>query len=85
MNKPCFCRNFFLTDLRHKRLKNTIDLLLFCGEHFYGFSESEYEVGTFTRGTALGERQAGLSKVSSIRSAPGGRPRIKTFGRDTKK
>ena len=40
MNKPYFCRNFFLTDWRHKRLKNTIDLLLFYGEHFYGFSES---------------------------------------------
>ena len=29
MNKPYFCRNFFVTDWRHKRLKNTIDLLLF--------------------------------------------------------
>ena len=36
MNKPYFCRNFF----SHKRLKNTIYLLLFYGEHFYGFSES---------------------------------------------
>ena len=43
MNKPYFCRNFFLTDWRHKRLKNTTDLLLFYGEHFYGFSESEVE------------------------------------------
>ena len=33
MNKPYFCRNFFLT--------NTIDLSLFYGEHFYGFSESD--------------------------------------------
>ena len=41
MNKPYFCRNFFLTDWRHKRLKNKIDLLLFYREHFYGFSESE--------------------------------------------
>ena len=41
MNKPYFCRNFFLIDLCHKRLKNTIDLLLFYGENFYGFSESE--------------------------------------------
>ena len=32
---------FFLINWRHKRLKNTIDLLLFYGEHFYGFSESE--------------------------------------------
>ena len=40
MNKPYICRNFFHTDWRHKRLKNTIDLLLFYGEHFYGFSES---------------------------------------------
>ena len=39
MNKPYFCQDFFLTDWRHKRLKNTIDLLLFYGEHFYGFSE----------------------------------------------
>ena len=30
----------FLIDWRHKRLKNTIDLLLFYGEHFYGFSEN---------------------------------------------
>ena len=36
MNKPYFCPNFFLTDWRHKRLKNTIDLL----QHFYGFWES---------------------------------------------
>ena len=28
-NKPYFCRNFFLADWCHKRLKNTIDLLLF--------------------------------------------------------
>ena len=42
MNKPHFCRNVFLTDWRHKRLKNTIDLLLFHGEHFYGFSESDF-------------------------------------------
>ena len=41
MNKPYLCRNFFLTDWRHKRLKNTIDLLLFYGENFYGFSESD--------------------------------------------
>ena len=41
MNKPDFCRIFFLTDWRHKRLKNTIDLLLFYSEHFYGFSESD--------------------------------------------
>ena len=40
MNKPYFCQNFFLTDWCHKRLKNTIDLLLFYEEHFYGFSES---------------------------------------------
>ena len=38
---PYFCRNFFLIDWRHKRLKNTADLLLFYGEHFYGFSESD--------------------------------------------
>ena len=31
----------FLTEWRHKRLKNTIDLLLFYGEHFYGFAESD--------------------------------------------
>ena len=41
MNKPYFCRNFFLIDGRHKRLKNTINLLLFYGEHFYGVSESD--------------------------------------------
>ena len=27
MNKPYFRRNFFLTDWRHKRLRNKIDLL----------------------------------------------------------
>ena len=43
MNKPYFCRNFFLTDWRNKRLKNKIDLLLFYREHLYGFSESENE------------------------------------------
>ena len=41
MNKAYFCRNFFRIDWRHKRLKNTIDLLIFYGEHFYGFLESE--------------------------------------------
>ena len=41
MKKPYFCKKNFLTDWRHKRLKNKIDLLLFYGEHFYGFSESE--------------------------------------------
>ena len=39
MNKPYLCRNFFLTDWRHKRLKNTINLL-FYKKHFYEFSES---------------------------------------------
>ena len=43
MNKPYFSQFFFVTDLRHKLLKNTIDLLLFYGEHFYGFSESVFE------------------------------------------
>ena len=42
MNKPYFCRNFFLIDWCHKSLKNTIDLLLFYGEHFCGFSESDW-------------------------------------------
>ena len=41
MNKPYFWGNFFLTDWRHKRLKITIDLLIFYGEHVSGFSESE--------------------------------------------
>ena len=41
MNKPYFCRDFFHIDRRHKLRKNTIDLLLFYGEHFYGFSERE--------------------------------------------
>ena len=40
MNKPYFCRNFFLIEWRHKRLKITIDLLLFYGELSNGFSES---------------------------------------------
>ena len=44
MNKPYFCRNFFLTDWRHKRLKNTIDLLLFYEEHLHGSSESEIKL-----------------------------------------
>ena len=34
-------KNFFLTDWHHRRLENTIDLLLFYREHFYGFSESD--------------------------------------------
>ena len=38
---------FFLTDWRCKRIKNTIDLLLFYREHFYGFSESEFTVEFF--------------------------------------
>ena len=41
MNKPYFCRNIFLINWRHKFLKNAIDLLLFYGKHFYGFSESD--------------------------------------------
>ena len=41
MNKLYFCQNFFLIDWCHKRLKNTIDLLLFYKEHFYGFLESD--------------------------------------------
>ena len=41
MNKPYFCRIFFLTDWRHKRLKNKIDLLLFYRGHFYGFLQSD--------------------------------------------
>ena len=34
---------FFHIDWCHKCLKNIIALLLFHGEHFYGFSESDYE------------------------------------------
>ena len=44
MNKPFFCRNFLLIDLRHKSLKNTIDPLLSDGQHFYGLSESEFKI-----------------------------------------
>ena len=32
---------FILIDWRHKRLKNIIDVFLFCGEHFYGFLEGD--------------------------------------------
>ena len=41
MNKPYFCRNFFLIDWCHKHLKNKIDILLFYAEHFYEFPESD--------------------------------------------
>ena len=41
MNKPFSCRTFYLTDRRHKCLKNATDLLLFYGEHFREFLESE--------------------------------------------
>ena len=44
MNKLYFCRNFFLTDWCHNHLKITVDLLLFYGEHFYGFSESDISI-----------------------------------------
>ena len=46
MNKPYFCRDFFLIDWLHKRLKNKIALLLFYGEKFYGFSESAQSYST---------------------------------------
>ena len=46
MNKPYFCRNFFLTHWRHKRLKNKIGLFLFYREHLYGFSESVRRCGS---------------------------------------
>ena len=36
-----FAKFFFVTDWRHKRLKNTKDLLLMYGEHFHGFSEND--------------------------------------------
>ena len=41
MNKLYFCQNFFVIDWHQKRVKNTIDLFLFYGENFYGFSESD--------------------------------------------
>ena len=41
MNKLYFCWNVFLIDWCHKHLKNTMDLLLFYGEHFYGFLEGD--------------------------------------------
>ena len=34
---------FFAIDWHDKRLKNTTDILLFYGEHFYGFSESDVD------------------------------------------
>ena len=36
MNKPHLGRQFLLIYWRHKHLKNTLDLLLFYKEHFYG-------------------------------------------------
>ena len=39
MNKPYFCQIFFLTDWHHKRLKNTIDLLLFYGFFYLHFGK----------------------------------------------
>ena len=41
MTKPYSCQNFYLTDWPHKCLKNATDLLLFYGEHFFEFLESE--------------------------------------------
>ena len=38
-NKSYLCQILFLIEWRHRRLKNTIDPLLFYGEHFCGFSE----------------------------------------------
>ena len=43
MNKPYFCRNFVLIDLRHKRLKNTIDLLFFTEKTSMDFLKVCYE------------------------------------------
>ena len=40
-DKPYFCRIFILKDWHHKWVKNTIDLLLFYGEFFNGFLESD--------------------------------------------
>ena len=34
---------FFPIDWHHKHQKNAIDLLLFYGEHCYGFSESDFK------------------------------------------
>ena len=66
MNKPYFCRNFFLTDWRHERLKNTIDLLLFYGEYFYGFSESVGSLGILkekpTRKTCFSHEKKRLAR-----------------------
>ena len=39
MNKPYFYRNFFLIDWRHKRLKNTIDLLYFTENTLWIFGK----------------------------------------------
>ena len=64
MNKPDFCRNFFLKDWRHKRLKNKIDLLLFYKEHFYGFSESGIESSKYHPGREGGSGQIFPSKAS---------------------
>ena len=42
MNKAYFWPIFFLSDWRHERLKKSIDLLLFYGERFYGFLQSDF-------------------------------------------
>ena len=41
MSNPVVCINCYLN--KSQRLKNKIDPLLFYGEHFYGFSESDFE------------------------------------------
>ena len=66
MNEPYFCRSFFLTDWRHKRLKNKIGLLLFYREHFYGFSES-----VFIQYAFIGVRKNATGKKAPRKNAPG--------------
>ena len=51
---------FFLKDWRQKRLKNTIYLLLFCGEHFHEFSES----------VVANLRLVGINQINSIDFPP---------------
>ena len=46
MNEPHFFRNFFRIDWRNKHVKNTIDLLLFYGEHTVTSQFGQSHLGT---------------------------------------
>ena len=69
MNKLYFCRIFFYIDWRHKRLKNTVNLLFFMKNSSMDFQKMRGRIPLFSV-NELGEKSVNLTILGKFINKP---------------